>query len=233
MLFSPLLQTKTSPQKLSLANRSLRLLDQLHEELEGKFEYARTGSLLAASTEEEYKLIKEMNDNLRSLGLDVELLDRKEARSYMPLLGENIIGASYSPNDAQINPLELVVACFQAAKKHGAHFSTYTTLENIEISGNKIIAINTSAGKVKTNTIINAAGVWSSEVAKILNISLPISPLKGELLITERMPKQMQGTLIAAKYLLSKAGAEGKKDGRSQKRTVGITMVQVGRRMLS
>ena len=110
-----LLQTKTSAKKLSLANTSLNLLDELHNQLEGRFEYAHTGSLLAANTDDELQLVRDMNTSLKSLGLDVEYLDGKQARDSMPVLGENVIGASYSPQDAQINPLELVTACAQAA----------------------------------------------------------------------------------------------------------------------
>jgi sarcosine oxidase subunit beta len=222
-----LLQTKTSAKKLSLANRSLKLLDNLHEELEGRFEYAHTGSLLAASTDSEMHLVREMNANLRSLGLDVELCDGGQAREYMPVLGGSVIGGSYSARDAQINPLELVVACAQAAKQHGAIFTTFTELSGIETSGNSIASVHTSVGRVMTDTVINAAGVWAPQVARMANVHLPISPLKGELLVTERLPPQMRGTLIAAKYLLSKARAEGEADGRTPKRSVGITLVQV------
>ena len=222
-----LLQTKTSAQKLSLANQSLKLLDDLHNQIEEKFEYAHTGSLLAANTDNELQLVHDMNINLKSLGLDVEYLDGKQARQYMPVLGENVIGASYSPHDAQINPLELVTACAQAARLNGAILATFTELLGIETSGDRVIAINTSAGRVLTDTVINAAGVWAPQVAHMANISLPVSPLKGELLITERRPPQMHGTLIAAKYLLSKARAEENTDGQAAKRSVGITLVQV------
>jgi sarcosine oxidase subunit beta len=222
-----LLQTKTSAKKLSLANRSLKLLDNLHDELEGRFEYAHTGSLLAATTESEMQLVREMNTNLRSLGLDVVLCDGGQARDFMPVLGDGVIGGSYSSRDAQINPLELVVACTQAAKHHGAVFATFTQLTGIETAGNSIVSVETSAGRVMTDTVVNAAGVWAPLVARMANVDLPVSPLKGELLVTERMPLRMQGTLIAAKYLLSKARAEGESGGRTPKRSVGITLVQV------
>jgi sarcosine oxidase subunit beta len=222
-----LLQTKTSAKKLALANRSLNLLDNLHEELEGRFEFAHTGSLLAATNESEMQLVREMNANLRSLGLDVELFDGKQARGHMPVLGNRVIGGSYSARDAQINPLELVVTCAQAAKQYGAIFATFTELSGIETLGNSIVAVNTSAGRVLTDTVVNAAGVWAPLIARMGNVTLPVSPLKGELLVTQRMPLQMQGTLIAAKYLLSKARAEGEADGRTPKRSVGITLVQV------
>lgn len=222
-----LLQTKTSIKKLTLANQSLKLLDNLHEQLEGRFEFAHTGSLLAACTEDEMQLIRDMNTNLLAIGLDVELLDGRQAQQVMPVLGENVVGGSYSSKDAQINPLELVVACAQAAREHGAIFSTFTELLGIETSGHEIIAVQTSAGRVLTDTVINAAGVWAPNVARMADVSLPISPLKGELLVTERMPPQMQGTLIAARYLLGKARAEGETGGQAPKRSVGITLVQV------
>lgn len=222
-----LLQTKTSVKKLALADQSLKLLDNLHEQLGRGFEFAHTGSLLAACTENEMQLVHHMNTSLSAMGLDVELLDSLQARQVMPILGDNILGGSYSPKDAQINPLELVVACTQAAKARGAIISTFTELQGMEILGDKIIAVQTSAGRVMTDTIINAAGVWAPSVAQMAGITLPISPLKGELLVTERMPPQMKGTLIAAKYLLSKALAEGNDGSQSPKRSVGITLVQV------
>jgi glycine/D-amino acid oxidase-like deaminating enzyme len=222
-----LLQTKTSAKKLALANQSLNLLDNLHKQLDGRFEFAHTGSLLAACTEDEMRLIQEMNTNLAAMGLDVELLDGRQAQECMPILGENVVGGSYSSKDAQINPLELVVACAQAAKQHSAIFSTFTELLAIEKIGDKIIAVQTSAGRILTDTVINAAGVWAPHVAHLADINLSISPLKGELLVTERMPSQMKGTLIAARYLLSKARAEGEAGGQVSKRSVGITLVQV------
>jgi sarcosine oxidase subunit beta len=222
-----LLQTKTSVKKLALANQSLKLLDELHEQLDGGFEFAHTGSLLAACTEAEMQLIRDMNANLSAMGLDVELLDGRQAQQVMPVLGNNILGGSYSSKDAQINPLELLVACAQAARAHGAVFSTFTELQGIEILGSKLIAVQTSAGRVLTETVINAAGVWAPQVAKMAGVAVPVSPLKGELLVTERMPPQMRGTLIAAKYLLSKAKAEDESGDKASKRSVGITLVQV------
>lgn len=222
-----LLQTKTSARKLQIANRGLSLLDQLHEQLEGRFEFEHSGSLLAANTPDEMALIREMNANLSALGLEVELLDGQQARQRMPILGETIIGGSYSSRDAQISPLELVVACADQAQILGARFATFTRVEAIETRGDSLLAVQTNAGRVATETVIDAAGVWAPHIAQMAGIHLPIQPLKGELLVTQRMPRQMQGTLIAAKYLLSKSRLEQDNTGTSPARSVGITLVQV------
>jgi len=223
-----LLQTKTSSTKLAIANKSLALLDQLHEGMDGRFEYKHTGSLLAAKTPDEMDLIREMNTNLKSLGLDVELMDGVQTRELMPILGDSIIGGSYSAKDAQINPLELVAVCAEKAVHHGARICNFTEVIDLEFRGDKILSVGTTTGRVLTDTVINAAGVWAPNIAKMADIDLPIRPLKGELLVTERAPRQMQGTLISAKYLLSKTKLEQDSSRNAPpERSVGITLVQV------
>ena len=222
-----LLQTKTSPNKLRIASHSLVLMDELHAQLGGRFEFSHTGSLLVASEPAEMALIREMNTSQKALGLDVQLLDGNQARQLMPILGEAVIGGSYSPRDAQINPLELVSVAANEAARLGASLCTFTEVNNIDVDHDRILAVGTSAGRVYTDTVVNAAGVWAPDIAQLAGITLPVEPLKGELLITERMPPMMQGTLIAAKYLLSKSELENAAQGNTTLRSVGITLVQV------
>ncbi len=224
-----LLQTKTSAEKLNLASKSLNLLDDLHAQLDQCFEYDHSGSLLVANSEAEMDVVKNMTATLHTLGLDVQSVDGDEARSIMPVLGPAAIGASYSPKDAIINPLTLVVAYAAAACRLGANICAFTEVTGIETDGNRILSVLTNKGKVDTDTVINAAGVWSPQLARMVGLDLPVGPLKGELLITAAMPPIMRGTLISAKYLLSKAKLEQANGGETPKRSVGITLAQVDR----
>ena len=224
-----LLQTKTSAKKLALASRSLTLLDELAEQLDHCFEYEHSGSLLVANSEAEMEVVKNMAATLQTLGLDVQLIEGDEARSMMPVLGPTIIGASYSPRDATVNPLQLVVAYADAARRMGVNIYAFTSVTGIETEGDRILSVLTNKGRVSTDTVINAAGVWAPQLAGMVGIDLPVAPLKGELLVTEPMPPMMRGTLISAKYLLSKAKLEQTDGGETPKRSVGITLVQVDR----
>jgi glycine/D-amino acid oxidase-like deaminating enzyme len=224
-----LLQTKTSAKKLALASKSLALLDDLNEQLDHSFEYDHSGSLLVANSEAEMDVVRNMVSTLQALGLDVQLVDGDEARAMMPVLGPTIRGASFSPRDATINPLKLVTAYADTARRLGANICTFTEVTGIETDGDHILAVLTNKGRVYTDTVINAAGVWASQLAGMVGVDLPVAPLKGELLVTEPMPPMMRGTLIAAKYLLSKAKLEQAGDDEAPKRSVGITLVQVER----
>jgi glycine/D-amino acid oxidase-like deaminating enzyme len=222
-----LLQTKTSATKLALASRSLAMLDELHSQFEPSFEFEHTGSLLAACSEAELEVVKDMIAKLQTLGLDVRLIDGDETRAMMPVLGQAVIGASHSPNDAQINPLELVVAYASAARRLGAALCTFTEVTGIERNGRQILAVQTNKGRIKTETVINTAGVWSPQLARLVGLDLPLKPLKGEILVTEVMPPLLRGTLISAKYLLSKTSLETASGAQTPRRSVGVTLVQV------
>jgi len=49
----------------------------------------------------------------------------------------------------------------------------------------KLLALTTSAGKVKTKTVINCAGAWSPTIGAMVGLEIPVQPLRRELLITE------------------------------------------------
>lgn len=222
-----LLQTKTSPVKLKLASRSLQMLFDLHQEYERSFEFDHTGSLLAAMNEPELLVVKDMVANLTRLGLEVHFVDGDEARRMMPVLSPQIIGASHSPVDAKINPLELVTTYIRAAERCDAKIFTFTPVTGIDTRGEQIEAVVTPRGKILTGVIVDATGVWASELGEKIGVRIPILPLKGELLVTEPRPPQMRGTLIAASYLLSKSNLEKSSAGGKPVRSVGITLVQV------
>lgn len=224
-----LLQTKTSAEKLALAVKGLSLLDDLHQEFDQCFEYTHSGSLLVANTEVEMDVVRNMAATLTGLGLDVRLVDGPEARAIMPILGPGIWGASFSPRDAILNPLSLVTAYADAARRFGATICTFTEVLGIQTEGNRITAVQTDKGLIKTDTVVNATGVWSAQLADLVGIDLPVIPLKGELLISEPMPPMHRGTLIAAKYLLSKAKLEKTSTADTPRRSVGITLAQVAR----
>lgn len=222
-----LLQTKTSEKKLRIANTSIQLLDQLHAEMDHSFEFNHTGSLLAAMNNAELDLVRQMNANLKRLGLDVQMLDPKACHEIYPILSPNVIAGSYSPLDAQINPLEYVSQCAKYAKKAGALYFPHTSVIGFKTDHDHVTEVQTDRGTISASFVVNATGVWSKQLSQLVGAHVDVEPLKGELLITERLPLITRGTLISAKYLLSKSRTEESDQANAPKRSVGITLVQV------
>lgn len=204
------LQTKPPGPKLNLARESVALFHGLLDELEAGIEFQNDGGMIVAQTEAEVDFVQEKIRKLQKAGVNSEFVDSETARSLQPGLAPHILGASYCPEDSTVNPMKLALAYVQAARRLGAIIRTFTEAVGIAYQGNRISAVVTDQGDIPTETVVNAAGVWSPILADMVELDLPIAPRKGELFVTERIPPVWRGVLVSAGYLMSKAPADAK-----------------------
>ncbi len=221
------LQTKPPGPKQNLAQASARLFRNLSEELDADIELSNEGGMLVAETEEQLELISDKAQKAAKSGLTIEILSRKQTLARQPCLAPHIIGSAYCAADSTVNPYLLAFAFARAAKRHGADVQTFTEVTAIEHQAGQITAVVTNRGKILTDTVVNAAGVWSPKVAEMVGLQLPVEPRKGELFVTEPVPPLVRGIVISASYLLSKALPAGDADPRQM--TAGAYTAQARR----
>ncbi|MCP4209555.1 MAG: FAD-binding oxidoreductase, partial [Shimia sp.] len=161
---------------LRLALESHALLSQMQDHLPVPIEFEENGGLIVMETEDEKTAMKQLVEAQRQAGLDVELLDHKQLRALAPHLSDHLIGATYSPRDSKINPIALTLGFAMGAKQMGSEILTGTTVLDIEIEGRQISAVVTAAGKIGTRTVVNATGVYASDIGRMLGIEIPIKP---------------------------------------------------------
>ena len=198
------LQSKKPGVHLKLALESSKKFSNLKEELNYDIEYRNNGGMVIIENNEELKAMKIFVEEQRNIGLDVSLLDRDRAKEKEPALSQDILGSTYSPLDAQVNPMYLSFAFINSAKELGAEVYTHTEVTGIELESNKIRLIKTTRGEIETNIIINAVGVYAPEIGRMVDLDIPIKPRRGQLLVTESVPKILNGVLISAKYIAAK-----------------------------
>jgi len=199
-----ILQTKGVGAKFQLTLESIKMLRKLSNELSEDIEYQEKGSMIVAENDEELNYITTLAKTQKELGLPIEILYGKQLKERQPALSNHILASTFCPTDGQVNPLKMSFAFSKAAVNNGARVLTYTEMKGIKVNNNKISAIITDRGKINTEILINAAGVWAPQIAKMLNIEIPILPRRGVLIVTETVAKVVNGSVLAAKYLLSK-----------------------------
>jgi glycine/D-amino acid oxidase-like deaminating enzyme len=109
------------------------------------------------------------------------LLDRDAALALQPGLGEAVVGAVYSPQDGQVNPLYLLSALHKANQLHGVEYQPRCRVETIES-----IPEGFNVAGFKAKQIVLCAGLDNQRLGKQLSMHLPVSPIKGQILITKR-----------------------------------------------
>jgi len=128
------------------------------------------------------------------------VLDRDAALAMQPGLGEAVVGAVYSPQDGQVNPLYLLSALHKANQLQGVEYQSRCTVENIDV-----VAQGFNVAGFSAKHIVLCAGLDNQRLGKQLDMHLPVSPVKGQILITERAAA---GTLTYASPQLRQT-AEG------------------------
>ena len=198
------LQTKKPNIYLKLALRSAKRFDALEEELDFKLEYIKRGGMLIIRNEEELKVMKSRLRKQREAGLEVTLLDKKQAKEVEPELSDKILGATFSAMDGRINPMYLCYAFTKAAQRFGANIFTHTKVIGIKKKKRRIVAVKTINGDIFTEIVVNAAGVYAPEIGKMVNLNIPIKPRRGQLLVTEILPQIVYSQVTDAKYIALK-----------------------------
>ncbi|MEW6265711.1 MAG: FAD-dependent oxidoreductase [Thermodesulfobacteriota bacterium] len=187
---------------IRLASHSLEIHRQLQEELDGVPEYRRRGGLLVIDEEKQIPLVEAHVQARNADGFPLQRLDAKETREMEPLLGDHILGAVYNPIDGCANPIYLVIALNRRAKELGAKFYYHTEVSGIEIENNRVKAVVTSRGKVRTDTVVNAAGSWARFIGDMVGVKIPIVPYQMQMIVTEQLPPVMSRILMGASYMV-------------------------------
>jgi glycine/D-amino acid oxidase-like deaminating enzyme len=189
--------------ELALAQASAALWADLAEDLALDFEYARTGTILLAESEEGLDGARERVKALGAVGIRAAALDGPDLRSLEPNLAPDLAGGAFFPDDAQIDPRRATWALLSAAQRRG--LSLHTPAEVIAIrrtldGDGRVSGVVTRTGELATETVVCAAGAWSNEVAGLVGVKSPIRPRKGHILVTAKIPGLIQHPMLEGGY---------------------------------
>jgi len=149
---------------------------ELYREL-GVFE--TVGSLRVASSLESLKELQRGVSRARAIGLDVEVVGPEEAVRLMPAATkESLYGAVWIPDDGAVDPHTATHALAAAARELGVHIRTGTRLTGIELGpGREVRAVHTEDGRIETECVVNACGIWAPQVAAMVGAFTPSVPV--------------------------------------------------------
>lgn len=169
-----------------LARESVKIFEQLSEELDYDIEFNQKGYLILAYTEKEVSQFKKNVRLQRRLGIDSRLITPEEAREIVPPLSiKNVLAASYCPTDGNVNPLLTTFAYAEAAQRFGVKIYRFTEAEKIETKNNQVTAVLTTRGRILTKKVVNAAGGYAKEVGEIAGVNIPVYSQRHQILVTE------------------------------------------------
>jgi len=173
---------------IQIAQRSLEAFRGFGSRPGWEIDFKRSGYLFVLSREADVAEFQASVALQNGYGVPSRMLGADEARRLCPLLaGDDILAASFSPDDGHATPEAVVQGYAHAARALGAHVRVGCELTAIETDGDRITHVQTSDGPIATNVVICTAGAWSRACGEMVGVSLPVSPLRRQILFTEPM----------------------------------------------
>ncbi|MBY0755930.1 FAD-dependent oxidoreductase [Clostridium sardiniense] len=168
--------------KSELCVKGNRMFADLEKDL--NFGYRETGSLvLAFSDEEKEHLEKLYNDGIENGVRGLKIIDGEEVIKMEPRLNKEVKWALYCSDAGVCSPYEFTIALIENAIKNGMELRLSEEVIGLEKSGD-IFKVKTNKCVIESRYVINAAGVYSDKVSKMIGVdTFDIIPRKGEYII--------------------------------------------------
>ncbi len=128
--------------------------------------------------------------------------------------------ALWDPSIAQLRNPRLLAALGRALREMGAEIREHVSVEGFVATGGRLRAVMTSQGDLNVDQCVVATGAWAAELLRPTGLSLPVHPVRGQMLLIRARPGLLGPIVLKeGRYLIPR------RDGRI---LVGSTVEEVG-----
>ena len=149
--------------------------------------FKKNGSVVVAFSEKEMEHIKVLYERGIKNGVpELSIIDQAELRRREPNISDEAVGALLSESAGIVCPYELTIAAVENAVTNGVELIRNCEVKSIAENADGYV-LNTTAGEINAKYIINAAGNFSDELAKMVgDDSIELVPRKGEYYVLDK-----------------------------------------------
>ncbi|HLJ68431.1 MAG TPA: FAD-dependent oxidoreductase [Chloroflexota bacterium] len=180
------------PESVAFFKRSYELYEGLSVELDYNLLMSRRGLFWLAHSENVLRLQRERALLNQAFGVDTVFIGPDEIQKLCPQIdleaggkGKPIIGASYHPPGSVIRHDAVVWGYAAAAQRLGVHVHEGVNVTGITRQNGRAIGVETTAGPIAAGTIVSATAGYTSAVAALAGLRLPITTHPLQAFVTE------------------------------------------------
>jgi 4-methylaminobutanoate oxidase (formaldehyde-forming) len=179
-------QLRSSLSLTRMMMNSVDLYRNLGAEVGLETGWHEVGSLRLASSTERMEELTRQAGWAKTFGLPLELISAEESqRLFPPMAADGVRGAAYLPTDGYIDPSQLTFALVEGARRRGAEINEETRVTAVDVDGGAVRGVVTDKGRIETELVINAGGMFAAEIGRLAGVNVPLIPMAHEYLITK------------------------------------------------
>lgn len=147
-----------------------------------------TEGFFVLTEEDDPSYVEKWVEGCKAAGITARELSREEALRLEPGLNPRLKRVFQVP-DAAVDGFRLVLHNAMSAERYGGRFLTYHEVLGITTSNGRVTGVDVRSARsgetfhMACELIVNAAGSWSSRVAALAGLHVPLTPDKGTLIV--------------------------------------------------
>ncbi len=180
-----------TPEGARFYSQSVKLYESLSRELDFNLLFSQQGHLTLAHSDRAMITMTERAEVNQLLGIDSRLVLADEVGKLCPQLDLSehvtwpILGALYHPPGGIIRHDAVVWGFARGADRGGVEIHPYTRVTGIERANGRVTGVRTTRGEIACDTVVNATAGWSTLVADLAEVPLPITTHILQAFVTE------------------------------------------------
>jgi len=132
-------------------------------------------------------------------GVPAMYINRRKLAEREPNLGDRIKFAIFFPTAGVVNPHTLTIAYAENAADNGAKICLDTAVLDIDVWNGKVVSVLTNHGRIYPKLVINAAGVFAEDIARLAKDRFfSIHPKRGTNLLFEKKAVPLVKTIVSS-----------------------------------
>ncbi len=192
-----------TPEGSAFYDRSVRLYEGLTEDLNFNIMFEQRGHMTLAHNDASLRTMRWRAEVNKLGGIDSEVIDPAGVKELAPAIDVSdrprypILGALWHPPGGIVRHDAVVWGYARGADVAGAHIHQGTEVTGIDVASGRVTGVQTSRGAVAAPVVINCTAGWSTLIADMAGVKLPITTRPLQAAVTEPVQPFLDPVIVS------------------------------------
>lgn len=181
-------QQNRDPRELPLSQVSMRLWDQLAQEIGQDLGFRRCGLLYATDDPKQLAEWDSWREVARPFDIQTRMLSAAEAAEKIPPVGRKWVGGLHNAGDGKAEPALAAPVLAEAARAHGATIHQDCAARGLDMANGTVKGVHTEKGLIRADAVLCASGAWASSFCRPYGVEFPQACVRQTTIRSQPVP---------------------------------------------